>query len=273
MDTYQPADFWEKAHAAAPADDINLGLGIHYVGGGVALRDAAALYKLRKLNLGRVLRKKRLPTRPKIFELGSGGGFWVEFFQQFEPQKFVGSDLSLTAVQRLSAKYRYCDFVHMNPEMNPWQEVAEAGPFDLCMAIDVLYHITDDTGWNDTLLHLCRNVTAGGLLLIADYFYERLVDRPSQVHVKFRKMSQYLSILDKENFAIEEIQPIFYLLNRTITGPFRDHTRFMSPVLRFAVSNPIALKLVTRTDSIITKFARPMNPSCTTRFLLARRVS
>src|SRR4051812_41905072 len=99
MHVYKPSDFWEKSHSSTAADDVNLGLGIHHVGGGQSLHDAAALYQLRRINLMRLLKKRPLHNEPSIFELGSGGGYWVEFFKESQPRSFVGSDLSTTAVQ------------------------------------------------------------------------------------------------------------------------------------------------------------------------------
>src|SRR4051812_44459569 len=155
MKPYTPSDFWEKSHSSVTPSDVNLGLGIHHVGGGQSFHDAAALYTLRRLNLRRILGKHPVPNQPNIFELGSGGGYWTQFFKSYRPRMFVGSDLSNTAVERLSSKHPEYKFVSMQNGNEGWLEIEKLGPYDLCMAIDVLYHITDDVTWNQTLLHLC----------------------------------------------------------------------------------------------------------------------
>jgi hypothetical protein len=271
METYKPNDFWETSHSSVASSGVDRGIGVRHVGGGQSNLEAQALYRLRGLNAGRVLRKCKLPPNPKVFELGSGGGYWVEFFRRLEPGLFVGSDLSKTAVQRLAELYPNYEFVTMTPPDEAWSRIQSRGPYDLTLAIDVLYHVTDDKIWEHSLDQLCTNTAASGLLLIADYFYEQPVDQPSKIHVKHRKMQSYLDVLDKHGFRVEQIQPIFYFFNRIISGPWRDHTKLYSPVLRLLISNFAGLKLIGMVDAVVTAVARPMDPKCKTRFLLARK--
>jgi hypothetical protein len=159
----------------------------------------------------------------------------------------------------------------MTPPDEAWSRIQSRGPYDLTLAIDVLYHVTDDKIWEHSLDQLCTNTAVSGLLLIADYFYEQPVDQPSKIHVKHRKMQSYLDVLDKHGFRVEQIQPIFYFFNRIISGPWRDHTKLYSPVLRLLTSNFAGLKLIGMVDAVVTAVARPMDPKCKTRFLLARK--
>jgi hypothetical protein len=271
MSSYKPTDFWEASHSTVASSGVERGIGIRHVGGGQSNLEAQALYRLRHVNARRVLRKCKLPPNPRIFELGSGGGYWVEFFRRFEPKLFVGSDLSKTAVQRLSELYPDDEFIIMTPPEEAWSRIQSRGPYDLTLAIDVLYHITDNNAWEDSLNQLCTNTATSGVILIADYFYEQPVDQPSKIHVKHRKMQSYLNVLDRHNFKVEAIQPIFYFLNRIVDGPLRDHNRLMSSVLRFLAAQSIGLEFLRSLDSLLTRYLRPMNPRSKARFLLARR--
>jgi hypothetical protein len=271
MPAYKPTQFWEESHSAVAAQDVNLGSGVRYVGGGQSALEAQALYRLRNLNARRILQASKLPPRAKIFELGSGGGYWVAFFQAFNPSVYVGSDLSTTAVERLSTIYPGHEFVQLVPADEGWSQIRGFGPYDLTLAIDVLYHITDDIAWTQSLERLCTNTIAGGLLLITDYFYEQPTDQPTKVHVKHRKMQEYLDVLAKYEFHVEAIQPMFYFLNRIISGPWRDHSRLLSPVLRTLSASSLGLKALGAVDAIATAVLRPMHPRCKMRFLLARR--
>jgi hypothetical protein len=273
MSAYKPHEFWERSHSHVSPDDVKLGFGIHHVGGGQSDSEAAAMYQLRRINANRVFRKCALPPNPKIFELGSGGGYWVEFFRRFKPSAFVGSDLSGTAVERLFSLHPDYQFITMEPPDHAWSRIESLGPYDLSLAIDVLYHITDDNVWANTLNNLCANTAASGLLLIADYFYEQPTDKPSTVHVKFRPMQAYLNLLDQNGFSAEQVQPVFYFMNRIVSGPWRDHNKLFSPVLHFLASNSAGLTLIRWVDAAVTAFLRPMNPRCKTRFLLARKAA
>src|SRR5438477_9105075 len=100
MPTYTASDFWETSHTDVGSGEVERGCGVRHVGGGHSTGEARALYRLRQINADRVLKSANLPARPKIFELGSGGGYWVDYFQQFSPSAYVGSDISPTAVER-----------------------------------------------------------------------------------------------------------------------------------------------------------------------------
>jgi SAM-dependent methyltransferase len=270
--SYNPSDFWETSHSNVAASEVNCGLGVHYVGGGDSNLEAAALYRLRRFNISRVLQKADLSSNPRIFELGSGGGYWVSYFKRFRPKIYIGSDLSLTAVERLSVRYPDCEFLMMAAQGDAWARVRERGPYDLTLAIDVLYHITDDEIWEQTLAQLCTNAAPFGSLLINDYFYEQPIDQPSKNHVKHRKMQDYLNVLDRYDYRVEAIQPIFWLLNRNISGPWRDHWRPLSPILRFLTASRFGLLSLVLLDELATRLARPMTPKCKMRFLLAKKI-
>jgi 2-polyprenyl-3-methyl-5-hydroxy-6-metoxy-1,4-benzoquinol methylase len=270
MPAYQPENFWQKAHSAVDESAVKAGTGVRHVGGGANDLEAEALYVLREVNMHRILRKCAPPARPAIFELGSGGGYWVRFFAQMQPAAYVGSDLSETAVARLRTQHPTAAFVDMKSP-DAWPEIARRGPYDLCLAIDVLYHITDDGIWEGALRNLCQNCKEGGYVLIADYFYDQARENPSGSHVKHRTMQAYLDVLDEYGLRVEELQPVFYFLNRITSGPWRDHAKWLSPVLRALQSQSLGLRLLVALDRMATLLARPMNPKCKTRILAAMR--
>jgi 2-polyprenyl-3-methyl-5-hydroxy-6-metoxy-1,4-benzoquinol methylase len=209
MSNYKPDDFWETSHSSVPGAEVKLGSGVRHVGGGHSDREADALYRLRRLNAKRILAHASLPSNPKIFELGSGGGFWVNFFRSIAPALFLGSDISSTAVERLASNNPDSQFVCLKDGKSAWDQIFAQGPFDLCLGIDVLYHITDENIWQTSLNNLCANCKPGGWLLLADYFYEQPREAPSVVHVLHRPMQAYLDILDRHRFEVVQTQPIF----------------------------------------------------------------
>lgn len=271
MFEYQPEKFWQKAHSTVQDSAVKAGFGVRHVGGGANDQEAEALYTMRKVNMHRALEKCALAPGPKIFELGSGGGFWVQFFSQLRPSAYVGSDLSETAVARLRTEHPERVFVDMKTGSDAWREIASHGPYDLCLAIDVLYHITDDAIWGTALRKLCENCRVGGFVLIADFFYGQVRENPSSSHVKHRPMQAYLDVLDECGLTVEAIQPVFYFLNRITSGPWRDHVKLASPVLRFLQSSGLGLKILIGLDWAFTLLARPMDPKCKTRILVARK--
>jgi SAM-dependent methyltransferase len=272
MPDYQPEHFWQKAHSGVQESAVKAGFGVRYVGGGADDQEAEALYVLREVNMLRAISERAIPARPKIFELGSGGGYWVQFFSRLQPSVYVGSDLSETAVARLRSQFPGSVFVDMKPQTEAWSEISGRGPYDLCLAIDVLYHITDDGLWEMALRKLCEQCRPGGFVIIADYFYTQPREQPSSSHVKHRAMQSYLDVLDECGLVIEGIQPVFYFLNRITGGPWRDHAKWLSPVLRLLSSNSLGLWMLTAADRVATLLARPMDPKCKTRLLVAKKL-
>ncbi|MFZ4773871.1 MAG: class I SAM-dependent methyltransferase [Terrimicrobiaceae bacterium] len=268
---YNNKTFWENAHHSKLEDDSTISVAIREVGGEDSPLGAQALYILRRLGLSRLLKKVNLTNAPSIFEVGSGGGYWSGYFQtRFTLGRFTGSDISPTAVERLKGLYPKYQF-HCLLENNAWKDIEQAGPYDLCLAIDVLYHITDDQQWDFVLRQLLGQVGDGGYAVISDYFFAEAREHPNHLHVKHRHLQAYLDIFELCGFSVIEIQPIFYLLNRVKTGPFRDHNRILSAILRRLSSFRIGLFILVGVDRLICKYLRPMNPSCRNRMLLVKR--
>jgi SAM-dependent methyltransferase len=269
-DQYSPQSFWEEKHREVNQGDVKLGVGIQYVGGGQCEAETKALYQLRQLALQRTLGKVTGEIK-SIFELGSGGGFWANYFQRREIQNYFGSDISSTTVERLKEQFPKYTFACAEDTKSFWQSVVGKAPFDLCLAFDVLYHITNDADWEAALDGLCRATKSKGYLLIVDYFFSQVSEHASKCHVKHRPMQQYLDLLDKHGFDIVHIQPVFYLHNRITGGPWQDQNRVLSRFLRACCSNYFGITLLTWVDYLATAVIHPMNPRSKARILLARK--
>lgn len=269
-DSYSPSTFWEEKHREVEQGDVKLGVGIQNVGGGQCEAERKALYYLRELALERTLKKSSGEIK-SIFELGSGGGFWANYFQKKGIQNYFGSDISPAAVQRLKEQFPQYAFASAENLRLFWQSISEKEPFDLCLAFDVLYHITNDVDWEMAMNGLCRSTKSKGYLLIVDYFFEQVIEHPSKCHVKHRAMQQYLNLLEKHRFNVVHIQPIFYFHNRITGGPWQDQNRIFSRFLRSCSSNYVGIALLTWFDYFATAVFRPMNPRCKARILLARK--
>ena len=244
-----------------------MGEGIRHVGGGQSDYEARMLYRLRRVAMNRVLKRLALPSPPRVFELGSGCGFWAGFLAEKGVREYVGSDLSPTAVARLSSAFPQYKFWSMDAAASGWDHIRQQAPYDLGLAIDVLYHIVDDAAWDLNLGELCR-VTRHAVILV-DYFYEQ--PREPSSHVKHRSAQMYVDVLARHDFRVAWIQPVFHLHNRIIGGPWADQNRVFSRCLRVARSSRAGLWCLTALDLLATKLARPMSPLCKARMLAATR--
>ncbi len=279
---YQPQSFWERSHSQVKEEDMGLGEGIRHVGGGTSILEAKYLYKLRLRALQRVIGKlipQIAASRPadplKIFEFGCGSGFWIQHFSNILSPieiKYFGSDISKTAVARL--QYRHPDFFFacMENAQIGWERIFEKAPFDISLAIDVLYHITEDRIWRESLGNIAKSTKLGGFFIFNDLGYSQANPCPSKSHVKHRPLQTYLDELEAGGFEVIHIEPVFFLFDRIKYGPFRDHSKPMAALWRLADRFPFFLRMLFLIDCGVTQLLRPLDARCKNRFFLCKKI-
>ncbi|MEM3433450.1 MAG: class I SAM-dependent methyltransferase [Candidatus Methanomethyliaceae archaeon] len=154
----------------------------------------------------------------RVLDIGSGTGFYIQFFRQAGAAQVVGVDIASTSVDLLRQQFPDSEFYNVDIGSS---ELPIAGPFDLIAAISVLYHIIDDAHFEQALENIGGLLVDGGFLIISDTFCLPLVPIMAS-HVRFRPLSLYRSLLSQHNVQIVDTIPIYYLLNRTfvpLVGP------------------------------------------------------
>ena len=279
MSQYQPSRFWERTHAAVENENVLDGFGIRSVGGGASADEARYLYKLRRRALGLALRKAKVPrsnnSSVNVFEFGCGSGYWLTQLPALLGHanfSYTGVDISPTAIRRLQSRYPGASFVCLDGDTKAWRQIESAGPFDLALAIDVLYHITDDTIWRDALRKLVQLTSPDGCFVFSDYGFAQLQEHATKRHVKHRPLQMYLDELDQLDMSVVTVMPKFYFFNRIKYGPWKDHSRLVSAIWRIADRCPAVMHLLYTLDSQIIRVVGPMNPRCKARFFVCRRL-
>jgi len=275
---YHPENFWEKTHSEVPTERVGKGEGIRSVGGGSCASEALYLYRLRTLAMRRAIaaaRKNGLRTDiARVLEFGCGSGYWLQELPELLGSahfSYTGADISPTAIARLEQSSPRQIFVCLHDPTIGWQKIAAQGPFTLTLAIDVLYHITDDKVWRSSLSHLCLNTAPGGFLIFSDYGYTEPKANPSSTHVKHRSLQEYLKELEHHDMDVVAVVPKFYFFNRIKYGPWRDHGITAAAVWRLADKCRPLMRLLYLADSLITQLIKPMDPRCKTRFFVCRK--
>jgi hypothetical protein len=164
-------------------------------------------------------------------------------------------------------------FVCLDDISQSWARIESGAPFNLTLAIDVLYHITDDTIWRDTFQRLVRLTSANGFFIFSDYGFAQAQEHATKIHVKHRPLQMYLDELDQLDMSVVAIAPKFYFFNRIKYGPWKDHNRLTAAIWRLADSVPIVMHLLYILDSQLIRVVRPMNPRCKARFFVCRRLA
>jgi SAM-dependent methyltransferase len=203
--TYRPGEFWEER--LRTQFDLS-GTGET----GLSLAYNRACYRLRGDVLTAALREAGMdPAGRAVLDVGCGTGFFTELYLR-RGAKVTGIDITPTSVARLSERFPAARFIQADVS-----EAVLPERYAIVNAFDVLYHITDESRWENAVRNLAAAVEPGGLLLLTDAF----ADVGGQAeHNRMRSLSRYRPILGRCGISIERLHPTHVLLNRSL-GPFR----------------------------------------------------
>ncbi len=169
------------------------------------------LYKTQKDCLDEILVRWKIQVDGKrVLDIGSGTGFFVEYFHNLNAGSITGLDLTQSSIDFLEQKYPELTFLTIDISN---ENVGVQGNFDIISAMGVLYHIVEQVHFQKALKNLCNLLSPGGYLLITDSFTKSPF--PSARHARLRPIDDYQTILSEYNVKILEILPLYYFSNRT----------------------------------------------------------
>lgn len=157
-----------------------------------------------------------LPGR-SVLDVGSGTGFYLNYYLEHGAQPIYGLDITETSVQYLRATYPQGHFAtcDISDPVLPLDR-----QFGLVSAMSVLYHVVDDAKFERAMANLCAHVETGGFLLLSDTFQQSWL--PTGKHARFRPMQTYRDLLSRHALDVLDVLPVYYLMNRTfvpVLGP------------------------------------------------------
>ncbi len=213
------------------------------------------LYAAQADALDDLLIKWQVPLQDaSVLDVGSGSGFFVNFFREHGVQTMVGLDIAPASVHYLRKQFPEYEF-HI-ADIGERQRPIER-EFDIVSAFNVLYHIIDDTLFEQALEHLASFTKLNGFLIISDclsssHFTPR--------HVRFRGLEYYTETFERLGLQILESLPIYYLMNRVFVPK-------LGPVI---LSYPPVARTLYNIDRRWRSAGRSNGAGM--KFLLARRV-
>lgn len=189
------------------------------------------LYRVRRRAFGLAIRPLNLRVDDfDALDVGSGTGFYIERWLERGPRTLVGSDLTQTAVIHLGKQFPNVEFERCDIAA-PLSSTLSTRVFDVVSAMDVLFHITDDDGYQSAIDNLTSLVKSDGRLIFSDNLVHDRLDVGHQVS---RTESYVRDLLQRRGFVIERIVPMFGLMNDPIRSSSKTLRKFFYLVAKIA---------------------------------------
>ena len=227
-------------------------------------------YRLRD----RVLRRHlaRLDVRlsdAKILDVGSGTGFYIDFWRKVGAGFIFGSDLTQVSVQHL--RERFPDQTFYQLDIGDVLSSDLSSPFDVVSAFDILFHIVDDALFDRAIHNISCLLRPGGLFVFSDLFLHG--EREASSHIVRRPLARIERVLAESGFEIILRRPVFVVLmepgdTQSMLPEFA--WRLLTYPVRWSESVGWVLgALLYPIDLILTKVLRE---SPTTEMMICRKV-
>lgn len=190
------------------------------------------MYHAMSNSVNQALRRLSLPTEllhnASILDVGSGVGFWVEFWLAKGSRHITGIDLTEASVSRLQEKYPRLTFEQRNIA-DPIEPYAY-NLFDVISAMSILNHIPSQKQWEQALLNLGNLLKPDGVMLIMDPILKhQWWGRPfdSQSNGRPRTIAEHASVLKQVGVRVELVLPTVTILANPVDTKTRAEFRIL----------------------------------------------
>ncbi|MBF8188502.1 methyltransferase domain-containing protein [Nonomuraea sp. K274] len=152
------------------------------------------------------------PATARVLDVGSGTGFYVRHWQLRGINSVVGCDLTQAAVDRLRERFPSVTF-HRLDIAEPG-EVLEPESFEAVSAMDMLFHITDDTRYKAALRSIQQALKPGGYFVLSENFLHRPEQRGD--HQANHTLPWIAAALEEAGFEVMRRVPMLVLMNAQV---------------------------------------------------------
>ncbi len=227
MGRFDPEAYWDERLRTST------GLtGVGYLGLGEPFN--RWMYRVRRKVFHRVART-HLPTTGglHVLDIGSGTGQYLEAWRDLGAARIVGSDITATAVERLSRAMPDVQVLRM--DVSDRAALPDAR-FDAITCMDVLFHVVDDAKLEQALANLRLLLKPGGVLFLSDIFVHGRDHK--QEHFTTRSLATYTAALERNGLRVVRRHPVFHLLNRPLDSDSPLLHRWWGLVMRVCKWHP-----------------------------------
>jgi len=228
------------------------------------------LYKLRDRVLRRHLTTLELNlSDANILDVGSGTGFYIDFWRNLGVGSVSGSDLTEIAVCRL--RERFPDLAFHQLDIGGELSSDLLSKADIVSAFDVLFHIVDDAQFERAIHNISQLLKPGGLFCFSELFLHG--ETETSTHMVCRSLLHVEEVLARFGFETILRRPIFVVMNQPLD------TRTMFPRFAWALMTYPARwseaigwfygAMLYPTDLVLTKL---LKESPTAEMMICRKV-
>lgn len=160
---------------------------------------------------------RHLPTpisERRIFDVGSGSGFYINEWLKFDNINITGSDISDNSITHLRETFRGIMFHDTDISSfilsSDWWNFR----FDIISCMDVLFHIKDDSKYLGALINMQKMLDFKGRIIFTENFVKDRID--VSPHITHRSEDEIYHLFDEANLKIIERKPMLYLMNYPI---------------------------------------------------------
>lgn len=155
------------------------------------------------------LLRAHLRNVERVLDVGSGSGHWLSFFmEQFSPKRLVGVDFTQSSVDFLKAHYQSNSETNIDIIQADITETFELPErFDCINIANVLFHIPEDSKFDQTLQNLRKLVDENGVVVTTEYLPE-ITYRTKMM--KVRSASEFQKHAQHAGFCIAAVKPCYF---------------------------------------------------------------
>lgn len=207
-DTFNPDDFWQsrltKVEGLEGVGYAKLGKPFNIWG-----------YKVRKQAFYNIIETLKYDFKQAdVLDIGSGTGFYVAIWNALKAKKVIGLDITEVAVENLKTKFPGQEFIQLDIGDEIGKLKATLGNKDFISAMDVLFHIVDDSRFDRAVHNISSLLKPGGYFVYSDNFLNGETIRTT--HQVSRSKKYLLELFDKAGLEVVAHKPFMILSNYPI---------------------------------------------------------
>lgn len=205
---FNPYDYWQTR--LSKKNNLE---GVGYSALGMAFNVWA--YKTRKYSFKLNLERLGINLKgKKVADIGAGSGFWINTYKELEAADITGADLTDAAVENLRNTFPYAGFVKADIGENQLPAGLEKAGYDAVSCMDVLFHIVDDSRFEQAIANIASLVKPGGYFIYSDMFLKGKTIRIT--HQVMHSEEFLLGLFDKYGLEVVARKPFLYLSNTPV---------------------------------------------------------